>query len=391
MNMGPTMRLTIRRVLVLAVGGGLLGLTAFAMVGVSDSREPNTPGLSAPTNPAPPTNPAAPASRPPGSSEAGSSNSGAPTATTTTPTTATTAPTPTSTSVPPRGELVISATGDVNTDIGYIPALATEGHAHAWTGLDGLFAEDDLTIINLECAPSEEGSALGKTFEFRCDLDSLPVMAEAGVDVVNLGNNHSQDYGKAAMLDGREKAAAAGLNPVGVGANSTEAAAPAMFEINGWKVAVIGFGGVFPSLDWFATEESPGMANGDDVEYMAAAVRAAAEKADIVVVTIHWGVELDLEPTDGDRALAEAMIEAGADMIFGHHPHRLQPLEIVDGVPVAWSLGNFVWPNFSQAGSTTAVAQVTVSPDGSVTACLLDAFITSPGHPELTGDVRCQP
>jgi poly-gamma-glutamate synthesis protein (capsule biosynthesis protein) len=85
------------------------------------------------------------------------------------------------------------------------------------------------------------------------------------------------------------------------------------------------------------------------------------------------------------------MIAAGADVIFGHHPHRLQPLEVVMGRPVAWSLGNFVWPSLSPAGSRTAVARVVFSPDGEVVACLVPAYIESPGHPVLTGDAECGP
>jgi hypothetical protein len=97
------------------------------------------------------------------------------------------------------------------------------------------------------------------------------------------------------------------------------------------------------------------MASGDDVDQMAAAVEAASASADVVVVTIHWGVEGVAEPDAEDRARAEAMIAAGADVIFGHHPHRLGELEFVDGVPVFWTLGNFVWPRLSDAGATTAV------------------------------------
>lgn len=83
------------------------------------------------------------------------------------------------------------------------------------------------------------------------------------------------------------------------------------------------------------------------------------------------------------------MIDAGADGIFGHHAHRLQPLAEYAGRPIAWGLGNLVWPDFSPAGSRTAVAQFVVEPDGSVTGCLLPAYIVSPGHPELTGGRTC--
>jgi poly-gamma-glutamate synthesis protein (capsule biosynthesis protein) len=313
----------------------------------------------------------------------------APTASTTTAAITTTAApttTTTTTTLPPRTRLVVSATGDVNLDPTYIRDLGRFGYAHAWEGLDGIFLADDLSIVNLECAASELGRAEPKQFTFRCPPESLPDMRTAGIEVANLGNNHSGDYGKDALVDSRTQLEGAGIAPVGVGADFAEAHEPAVFEINGWTVAVLGFGGVVPTAAWIATEDRAGMADGDTIETMVAAVLAADEIADLVLVSIHWGVELDTTPRPEDRERAEAMIAAGADAIFGHHAHRLQPLEYVDGAPVAWGLGNFVWPNFSRAGSTTAVAQVVFEPDGSVDACLVPAFIETAGQPALQVD-----
>ena len=290
-----------------------------------------------------------------------------------------------------RGSLVIHGTGDVNLDGDVIGALRSEGYGHAWSGLGDLFRQDDLTIINLECSPSPDGPREAKKFVFGCDTEAYPSAVDAGIEVVNLGNNHSQDHGKDAMLAGKSLVAGLGLAPVGAGSNKADAGKPAFFEINGWRVAVVGFGGVFPHPGWFATPTRPGMRDGDDIESMVAAVEAADRFADIVIVTIHWGVELDVEPRPEDRERASALIAAGADAIFGHHSHRLQPLEFIDGKPVAWSLGNFVWPNLSPAGSRTAVVRVVISADGEIDACLIPAFIESPGHPVLTGDPECGP
>ena len=217
----------------------------------------------------------------------------------------------------------------------------------------------------------------------------LGVDCNAGVEVANLGNNHGGDYGKEALVEGRTNLSDVGVLPVGAGANLAEAAKPALFEVKGWRVAVVGIGGVKPHDGWFATDDSAGMVNGDDIPTMVAAVSAAADIADIVVVTIHWGTELDTVPRSEDIERARAMIDAGADVIFGHHPHRLQPVEMIDGAVVFWSLGNFIWPNFSVAGSTTGVARVVIDPDGEISACLIPAFIENPGQPVLTGESEC--
>jgi poly-gamma-glutamate synthesis protein (capsule biosynthesis protein) len=297
----------------------------------------------------------------------------------------------TTTPLPPKGTLLIQGTGDVNLDPGYIPALAANGYDYAWEGLDGLFVDDDLTVINLECAPSDLGSPEPKEFVFRCPTDSLGSLAPAGIEVANMGNNHSGDYGKEALVDGRSQLTAVGVAPVGAGANAAEAAAPAVFEVEGWKVAVVGFGGVFPTPAWFATDDQAGMRDGDDIASMVAAVEAAEEVADIVVVAIHWGVELDTKPRPDDVERARAMIAAGADVIFGHHAHRLQSMETIDGAAVFWGLGNFVWPRYSTASATTAVGRVEVRPDGTMDACLIPAFIENSGQPVVTGEPPCGP
>jgi poly-gamma-glutamate synthesis protein (capsule biosynthesis protein) len=353
------------KVLVVLAGGALVGVSAFGLfnLGTPDPTIETTPeALASSTSTAPP----------PSSSTSTTSIS-------------------TTTTIPPKGTLVIQGTGDVNLDPNYIPALGANGYDYAWAALDGFFRDDDLTVINLECAPSDLGAAEPKKFVFRCPTESLASLLPAGVEVANMANNHGGDYGKEALVDGRARLLAAGVAPVGAGNDVDEAGEPALFDVKGWKVAVLGFGGVFPTTNWFATEDRAGMRDGDDIPSMVAAVAAASDVADIVVVTIHWGVELDTQPRQEDIERAEALIGAGADIIFGHHPHRMQPVEMVEGAAVFWSLGNFVWPKFSVAGSTTAVARAVVHPDGSIEACLIPAFIEEPGQPVLTGEPSCGP
>jgi poly-gamma-glutamate synthesis protein (capsule biosynthesis protein) len=295
------------------------------------------------------------------------------------------APSPSPTE-PQRGRLVIHGTGDVNVDPNYIPALPANGWDHAWSGLDGLFERDDLTVINLECPVSDVGSPLPKEFSFRGDPAALPAMREAGVEVANLGNNHAYDYGPEALLDSIEHLREHDIAPIGAGRNPRQALAPAVFDLEGWTVAVVGIDQVVdPYPEAVAAPGHPGTAAGHDTGAMLDAIRAAEDQADIVIVTIHWGVELDTQPRAEQVALGHEFVDAGADVIFGHHAHRLQPMDHYKGRPIFWGLGNFVWPNFSAEGSTTAVAQVEVLPGGRVRGRLLPAFIESPGHPVLTG------
>ncbi len=284
-----------------------------------------------------------------------------------------------------KGPLLIHGAGDTNLDPSYIPAFRTYGYEHAWSGLDGLFERDDLSVVNCECAVSTRGSqSSDKPFHFRGDPAALPAMKAAGVDAANLGNNHAYDYGPEALLDTVAHMKANGIAPVGAGRNPAAANAPAVFERNGWTIAVIGFDKVVdPWPTAVAAPGHPGTADGHDLDAMVRATASAKKDADLVIVCIHWGVELDTAPRADDVALGNRLVDSGADVIFGGHAHRLQPLGTRNGRPIFYSLGNFVWPNFSVAGATTAVAEVRVRPQRRFTGRLLPAYISSPGHPVL--------
>jgi len=289
----------------------------------------------------------------------------------------------TSTARAPKGMLVIHGTGDVSLDPSYIPALASNGYGWAWSGLGGLFRHDDLTVINHECPSTDIVAPLDKRFVFRCDPDALDDARRAGVDVANLANNHGFDQGPEALLDSIENLRRADIVPIGAGASQEEADSPAYVEVKGWTIGLVGVGEVTDPESQVAVGDEIGTSVGRDFSRALRAIRQAEANADLVIVVIHWGVELDTQPRDYQVDEARRMIQAGADVIFGSHTHRLQPMDTYDGKPVFYGLGNFVWPRFSAEGSTTAVAEVVVQPDGSITGRLLPATIVSDGHPVL--------
>lgn len=290
---------------------------------------------------------------------------------------------PSTPSPAPREKIVIHGTGDVSLDPDYIPAFRSNGYRWAWSGLDGLFRDDDLTVINLECPSTDIVAPIPKTFSFRCDPAALPVAKRFGVDVANLANNHGYDQGPDALLDSIRNIERADLVAVGAGEDAEEADAPRYVEVKGWRIGIVGVGEVLDPIDQVATGNKPGTSVGHDFPRALRAIREAEANADLVVVVIHWGMELDTQPREYQVDEAHRMIDAGADMIFGHHAHRLQPMDTYEGRPIFYGLGNFVWPNFSVAGSTTAVAEVVVFPNGGIRGRLLPAFIESPGHPVL--------
>ena len=220
---------------------------------------------------------------------------------------------PAALSASPRGTLVVHGIGDVNLDPVYIPALRARGYEHAWTGLgrpvhrrrpDGRQpGVPGLGPRARSCRRSSTSVAIPPP----CRPPRPPGWRWRTWPTTTAGlrpRGHARLGGAAAR---------AGIAPVGVGANLRAASTPAVVERDGWRIAVLGFGGVVPAADWLAGPSRPGMASGDDTAAMVAAVRAAGEVADLVFVTVHWGVELDTQPRADDVARAQAMIDAGAD------------------------------------------------------------------------------
>lgn len=283
----------------------------------------------------------------------------------------------------PRERLVIHGTGDVSLDPSYIPALRTNGYGWAWSGLNGLFRRDDLTVINHECPSTDIVAPLAKTFVFRCDPGALDAAADAGIEVASLANNHGFDQGPEGLIDSVRNMRRAGIVPIGAGASQEEADAPRYVDVNGWKIGLVGVGEVIDPDTQVAVGEEIGTAVGHDFSRALGSIEEAEERADLVIVVIHWGVELDTQPRDYQVEKARRMIDAGADAIFGHHAHRLQPMDTYKGRPIFYGLGNFVWPSFSAEGSMTAVARVLVRPNGNLVGRLLPATIVSDGHPVL--------
>jgi poly-gamma-glutamate capsule biosynthesis protein CapA/YwtB (metallophosphatase superfamily) len=284
---------------------------------------------------------------------------------------------------PLRGTLVIHATGDASLDPSQIAAFRTYGYDWAWSGLGGLFNHDDLTMVNLECPTTDIVDPEPKAFTFRCDPQALPAARRAGVDVMSQANNHAYDQGPAGVVDSVDTIRAAGLTSVGAGADEAAALRAARFEINGWTVAVVGIDQVLDPLDQVAGPTKPGTAAGHDFRLALRAVRDAAASSDLVFVMIHWGVELEARPRAYQVRQAHRMIDIGADVIFGSHPHVLQPMETYRGRPIFYSLGNLVWPRVDPATSATAIAEIVVTPDGTIKARLLPVEIVSSGHPVL--------
>jgi poly-gamma-glutamate synthesis protein (capsule biosynthesis protein) len=171
------------------------------------------------------------------------------------------------------------------------------------------------------------------------------------------------DFGVTGLVDSLDAAAVRGLPLVGAGTDEESAYAPHVAEVNGQRIAVVGATQVLDDYaipTWTAGPSQPGLASAKRVDRLVEEVRRARVDADTVVVYVHWGIERETCPSPAQQELAQALVDAGADVVVGAHTHRLQGAGRLDGALVAYGLGNFVFYSSSGPGTHSGVLLVTV-------------------------------
>jgi poly-gamma-glutamate synthesis protein (capsule biosynthesis protein) len=199
----------------------------------------------------------------------------------------------------------------------------------------------DLRYCNLECPISDRGVNQYHLYSFRADPRTLEGLKFAGFNVVSQANNHAYDWGPEALLDSLDRLHRAGIYTVGAGQNTLAAYYPLIVSVGDLRIAFLAYVDVDPK-NATAGADRPGVAWLDPTQALAD-IRFARPLADLVLVCPHWGVEYALRPTPDQVALAHQMIDAGADMIVGSHPHVVQPVETYHDRWIAYSLGNLVF------------------------------------------------
>lgn len=264
----------------------------------------------------------------------------------------------------------IAFAGDILFDSNYAvmsKLLANGGDIAA--GIDSALLNEmrnvDIMVLNNEFPYSDRGEPTPeKQFTFRARPQTVSYLGDMGVDLVSLANNHAYDYGESAFLDTMDTLEGAGIAYMGAGRNLEEARRPVYYIINNIKIAFVAATQI-ERLDnpdtRGATESSAGVFrcwNGDN---LLETVREAKENSDFVIVFLHWGTE-NVETIDwAQEKQAPEVVEAGADLVIGAHPHCLQQISMVNGVPVVYSLGNF-W--FNSKTVDTGMVRVTLNENG---------------------------
>lgn len=208
----------------------------------------------------------------------------------------------------------------------------------------------DFTVANLEGPVTDRGTLSGSVYSFRFEpVGTINALSFAGIDLVSLANNHIWDYGVVGLTDTVDYLKQAGIGYAGAGREVGEANEPYQVKIGDANVAFFSYTTLYSSSLW-ATTDRPGVSSFTN-ERAVAAVREFSQKkaADVVVVLMHWGDEYATSSNSGQKELGRALIDAGADLVVGHHPHVVQEVERYEGTRSGWiaySLGNFVFDQY---------------------------------------------
>lgn len=230
---------------------------------------------------------------------------------------------------------------------------------YPFLGMADFLTAADVTFGNLEGPLSNRGIKMGSIYSFRDDPKVIEGLAYAGFDVLSLANNHIWDYGSDALVDTMSILELANIDFVGAGLDYEVAHKPLIKEVGKTKIAYLGYTNLLPeSLGAKEAEPAIALLNTNTV---GEDIKTAKSLADIVVVSIHWGNEYETKENEFQKTTAHALIDAGADLIIGHHPHVRQPLEQYGNGFIIYSLGNFVFDqNFSEDTKEGGVLKVII-------------------------------
>ncbi len=263
----------------------------------------------------------------------------------------------------------IDLTGDIN--------LADDWHtmqesANRENGIYDCISEEvvtelqsaDLSVINNEFVFTDGGDRQeNKAYTFGAQTTNVVLLDAFGADLANLANNHTYDYRESGLMDTITTLESYGIETMGAGANLKEASAIQYYVMNGKKVAFVSATEIerFYRFTKEATETEAGVLKTLDPTIYNAVIAEADKNSDYVIASVHWGTEGTYNYIGSQHNLASGFVDAGADIVIGGHPHRMQGVEFIDNVPVVFSLGNF-W--FSTGTLYTTIAQVQIDTEG---------------------------
>ena len=238
-----------------------------------------------------------------------------------------------------QGNFDLVAAGDIMLGGRTRPFLEAHGPEYPFAAVQPLLRRSDAVIANLEGPLARHARKQERRFSYRVQPDTARSLADAGVRVVTLANNHLVDCGRSGVRETLGTLAEAGIAVVGAGADVKGAHVPAIVQTSHGRIGILGY---YWNRRCAATDVLPGSAM-DDAASLAADISALRSRVDLLFVTFHWGVPYERQPSRADRDKARLAVDLGADIVVAHHPHVVQPFEIYRTRPIFYSVGNFAF------------------------------------------------
>lgn len=260
----------------------------------------------------------------------------------------------------PKENVSIAVTGDVMFARNMPNVLSFESSPFA--GVSNVTSNVDLLLINFENAATYSGDALKGDVPLKCDPSYVPLAKANNNTVASIANNHALDYGITGMNDTLAYLKDAGITPIGAGQTEDEAHQAIVQEINGRKITILNYmdSNNFAEYSYesmpYANGTSPGYSAYDSAD----AQKQISENndSDLIVVYLHFGNEYSNSPNEDQVRIAHELIDYGADVVIGSHPHVTQGIEMYNGKPIFYSLGNFIFDQSNPATHSAYFVQI---------------------------------
>lgn len=260
-------------------------------------------------------------------------------------------PTSSVVNIEPKENVSVAVTGDVMFARKMPNVLSM--YSSPFKGVSDVTSNVDLLLINFENAATTSGDALKGDVPLKCDPSYVPLAKGNNVTVAALANNHAYDYGEQGMKDTLQSLNDAGITPMGAGNTEDEAHQCVVKEVNGRKITILNY----MDSENFAEYSQDVMpyANGSNPGYSAYDSEDAQKQisdnndSDMIIAYMHFGNEYSNSPNENQVKIAHELIDYGADVVLGAHPHVTQGIEMYNGKPIFYSLGNFIFDQSNEA------------------------------------------
>jgi len=273
--------------------------------------------------------------------------------------------------------ITVAVVGDVMPGHRALEFMARYGPGYFFEKTRAIISSADIAFCNLEAPVTSSGAPCQeKDYIFKAPPEAARGLAYAGFDIVSLANNHSLDMGEEGLYETMEHLREHGIKWVGAGRNMKEARSAKFIDVKGRRVAFLAYSNTLPK-SFYAAHNRGGTAFGR-TDFVKSDVKKAKGESDFVVVSFHWGRELETTPADYQLELAHLSVESGADLVIGHHSHLIQGLELYKGGLIAYSLGNFVFGSYSRNVRFGLILVASFGDGGIESAELIPIYVHTP-------------